>query len=149
MSLVTFNTVRFYTQDDVYHYTADNRPLQDLASNDTLLQEAIDTVNDSVSNLATVVVSPGDVNVVVVEAPNTLVYYTTAITATRTVTMPNITDSNVCTVRVTRASTSTGSFSISIKQPGGANIKSLSSAGTWADFMYTGSAWIQTAAGSL
>jgi hypothetical protein len=135
MSLVTFNTVRFYTEDDSYHYTVDNRPLQDLASNDTLLQAAIDEVNVSVSNLMPVVVSPGDVNITVTEAPNTFVYYSSPITATRTVTMPSIVDGQICTVRVTRASTATGGFSISIKQPGGATIKSLASVSTWADFI--------------
>ena len=42
MSLVTLNPVRYYTADDVFHYTVDNRPLQDLAANDVLLQETID-----------------------------------------------------------------------------------------------------------
>lgn len=49
MSLVTFNNVRYYTADDPFHYTVDNRPLQDLAANDVLLQTAIDSIATSLS----------------------------------------------------------------------------------------------------
>lgn len=41
----SFNPVRYYTDQDVYHYTVDNRPLQDLASNDAVLEEAINTLD--------------------------------------------------------------------------------------------------------
>ena len=34
-------TVRYFTQDDPYHYTVDNRPLSDLDANDQVLLGAI------------------------------------------------------------------------------------------------------------
>jgi hypothetical protein len=48
MSSITLNTVRYYTGNDPYHYTIDNRPLQDLASNDVILQAAIENLSDIV-----------------------------------------------------------------------------------------------------
>ncbi|MNK27665.1 hypothetical protein D3C87_460270 [compost metagenome] len=42
--------VRYYTEDDVYHYSVDNRPLQDLASNDGILQAAIDALVNAFNN---------------------------------------------------------------------------------------------------
>jgi hypothetical protein len=46
---IELNEVRLYTDDDVYHYTVDNRPLQDLASNDEILAEAINNLDPSVA----------------------------------------------------------------------------------------------------
>jgi hypothetical protein len=40
---ISLGTVRFYTNQDVYHWTVDNRPLQDLSSNDAILANAINT----------------------------------------------------------------------------------------------------------
>lgn len=40
----TFNPVRLYTENDAYHYTVDNRPLQDLNDNDEILANAIDAL---------------------------------------------------------------------------------------------------------
>ncbi len=34
--------VRLYTDSDVYHFTTDNRPLQDLIDNDNILAAAVD-----------------------------------------------------------------------------------------------------------
>lgn len=225
MSLVTFNTVRFYTQDDVYHYTADNRPLQDLASNDTLLQAAIDILaaaitsggvssqdfaagvdfvagtdndvtlisappnassvwvffdgvyqnvntftvsgtlitfgsviplgvtsievkwsNASSTNTfsSTAVVSVGDANITLGIARDIVVTYTAPLTANRTVSLPTG-GTQGFTVRVTRTAAATGAFTVTV----GAGLKLLNTAGTWADFIYTGTAWVQTAAGSL
>lgn len=38
---ITLTTIRYYTQADPYYYTVDNRPLTDLASNDTILSNEI------------------------------------------------------------------------------------------------------------
>lgn len=48
MSNISLNTVRYYTDADVYHYTVDNRPLQDLASNDQILLNAIQSLSASI-----------------------------------------------------------------------------------------------------
>lgn len=48
----TLNTVRYYTDDDVYHYTVDNRPLQDLASNDEILATAIEGLDPTTTTTA-------------------------------------------------------------------------------------------------
>ena len=48
MSNITLNTVRYYTGDDPYHYTVDNRPLQDLNSNDQILLSAIQNLTNIV-----------------------------------------------------------------------------------------------------
>lgn len=45
----TLNTIRYFTQADPYHYTVDNRPLEDLEQNDLILSAAIDEINDSTS----------------------------------------------------------------------------------------------------
>jgi hypothetical protein len=52
MSVITLNPVRYYTNQDVYHYTVDNRPLSDLASNDAVLEEAIETLDPALAPTA-------------------------------------------------------------------------------------------------
>lgn len=42
---VQLNTIRYYTNNDPYHYTVDNRPLSDLELNDLALKAAIDQLN--------------------------------------------------------------------------------------------------------
>ena len=37
-----FVPVQYYTQSDPYYYTVDNRPLQDLAANDSVLASGVD-----------------------------------------------------------------------------------------------------------
>lgn len=60
---VTLNTIRYYTPDDAYHYTSDNRPLSDLEQNDIALKDALDLVTNNtttkvvVGNWATLSVS--------------------------------------------------------------------------------------------
>jgi hypothetical protein len=44
---VTLQTVRYYTENSPYHYTADNEPLQDLEQNDILLKAAVEAVEQS------------------------------------------------------------------------------------------------------
>ena len=52
------------------------------------------------------------------------------------------------TFRVIRTAAATGAFSINVAPSGGPTLKALS-AGQWADFVYTGSAWACSAFGSL
>lgn len=40
----TLGTVRYYTKDDPYFYTVDNRPLQDLAANDVIVCNTLDSI---------------------------------------------------------------------------------------------------------
>ena len=54
--MTTLNTIRYYTADDGYHYTIDNRPLQDLEQNDIALKVAL----DSLTNNTTTSVSVGN-----------------------------------------------------------------------------------------
>lgn len=228
MSLVTFNTVRYYTDADVYHYTVDNRPLQDLASNDVLLQSAIDilaaatsgggvtaqdffsgthftagtttaltlsstpasasglwvffdgvyqnvttyTLNSATitfgsaiplgvtsvevkwanggtlnSYSTTTVTTQGDADLTLPIARDAVVNYTAPLTANRTVFLPSGATQGFRT-RVVRSAASTGAFAVTTSF-GGSGIKILNTAGTWADFIYNGTTWIQTAAGSL
>jgi hypothetical protein len=49
---LTLNEVEYYTGDDPYHYTIDNRPLQNLASNDAILVTAIQTLAAATQPLA-------------------------------------------------------------------------------------------------
>lgn len=227
MSLVTLNTVRYLTADDVYHYTVDNRPLQDLASNDILLQAGLDLLNASLtagvsdqifvtgtdyvagtSNHVTMtsappnanamwvffngayvnqnqyVVSgtlvtfnatiPGGTNTIEIKwsnvgvgsASSTIVMavtnadfsvptardyvlnYTGALTANHTVTLPSVASQGY-KLRVIRAASVTGAFNLNVNTPSATLLKAMVTAGTWADFIYTGTAWIQSAAGSL
>lgn len=46
MSIILPN-VRYHTSDSPYHYTEDNKPLEDLALRDQTLQTAIEAVSDS------------------------------------------------------------------------------------------------------
>lgn len=227
MSLVTLNTVRYFDEDDVYHYTVDNRPLQDLASNDILLQAGLDLLYASLSggvsdqifvngtdfvagtdtyitltnpppnansmwvffdgeyknqntytvsgstitfgspipanvnnievkwsnigvggSVSTIVQSVSDTNFSIPTANDYVLYYSGSLTATRTVTLaPN--GSQGYKVRIVRAADLTQSYNINVNSSSGAQLKALVSAGTWADFIYTGMNWIQTGGGSL
>lgn len=227
MSLVTLNTVRYFSDQDTYHYTIDNRPLQDLASNDILLQAGLDLLNASIaggvsdqifvtgtdfvagtstyvtmlnpppnanamwvfmdgvyqnqntynvsgatvtfnaviplgtntieikwSNIgvgsasSTIVQSITNADFTVPTAKDYVVNYTGTLTATHTVTLAS-TPSQGYKVRVIRAANVSQAFNININTPGAVQLKALVAASTWADFVYTGSAWIQSAAGSL
>lgn len=44
---VSLNPIRVYTEDDVYHYTSDNRPILDLKANDEILATAIDNITSN------------------------------------------------------------------------------------------------------
>lgn len=64
MSAITLNTVRYYTNQDVYHYTVDNRPLQDLASNDVILEQAVETLDPELAPAAQPLAGPEKFTVV-------------------------------------------------------------------------------------
>jgi hypothetical protein len=42
---LTLPTIRYYTVDSPYHFSEDNKPLEDLASRDVTLANAIDALN--------------------------------------------------------------------------------------------------------
>jgi hypothetical protein len=44
-NIPSLNNVRYYTGNDPYHYTIDNRPLQDLASNDVAILDYASTID--------------------------------------------------------------------------------------------------------
>ena len=56
---ITLNPIRFFTESSVYHYSEDNKPLEDLESNQTILKVAIEELQDYnysqtlIGNLAT------------------------------------------------------------------------------------------------
>jgi len=52
--MTTLNVIRYYTQDDAYHYATDNRPLQDLESNDLILKASIDDITTNTTTQITV-----------------------------------------------------------------------------------------------
>jgi hypothetical protein len=227
MSLVTFNNVRYYTDTDVYHYTVDNRPLQDLASNDVLLQAGLDilaaaitgtgiTAKDfiggtdftagtttslalsgsppSITSLwiffngvyqnyntytlsgnvitfgspiplgitsieikwsnasgtnsysTTSVLSVNNANISLPVARDIVVVYSGALIANYMVTL-STTATQGYKVRVLKDSTATGAFSVTVSN--GSTLKIITGPSVWADFIYTGTTWIETASGSL
>src|ERR1017187_321414 len=48
----SLNPIRYYTEFDPYTYLVDNRPLQDLSSNDTLIATALDSLTTVVSGIS-------------------------------------------------------------------------------------------------
>lgn len=87
--------------------------------------------------------SAGDNNVTAWSGSFVDVFYQVAITANRTVTLPTLATKGD-RVRVTRTSTSTGAFNVSL----GA-LKSLSAASTWAEARFDGSSWVLTSTGTI
>lgn len=51
---VNLSTIRYYGPDDAYHYTTDNRPLQDLEQNDIALKNAIDQITNNTTTVSSV-----------------------------------------------------------------------------------------------
>lgn len=47
---VTLPPVDFFTEDDVFHYTTENRPLQDLATRDEVLAAAVDDIQEQIDS---------------------------------------------------------------------------------------------------
>jgi len=79
---------------------------------------------------------------------NPIQYFNTAITADLDCQFGTVGLYTGAGFRVIRTAAATGAFVIKIAASGGSPIKSLS-AGQWADFTYTGTAWICSASGSL
>lgn len=77
------------------------------------------------------------------QAPKCTMIYSAALTATATVAQNTTNPCAGDVLKVVRTVTCTGAFNITI---GSTN---LTIAGTWVEFTYSGSAWVETAAGSL
>lgn len=60
---VQFTPIRYFTGQDVEHYTVDNRPLQDIDQNLTALKDAVEELQDNSS----VLTSQGDWSSMVIE----------------------------------------------------------------------------------
>lgn len=109
------------------------------------------TSNLVVNNAQTVfgadglVQSVGNVSPVAPQGQYVTIRFTAAITADRTVTLNTTNPSMGDRVRVVRAAAATGAFNVVV----GSSLKTLSSASTWCDVEYNGSAWILAASGSL
>lgn len=58
MLSISLTPVRFITADDIYHYSVDNRPLQDIDGNVTVLKNAITTLANSYTTLPSNIVVP-------------------------------------------------------------------------------------------
>lgn len=77
-------------------------------------------------------------------------FNTVLTTANKTVTLPTA-YTNGETFKVLRQSGATGAFTIVVNDPSAATLHTFASGtvNVWAEFMYTGSAWIKTASGSI
>jgi hypothetical protein len=82
--------------------------------------------------------NPGDIE--------NVIYYNTALTAARSVTLNTGGAWKGLRVRVVRSASATGAFNLNV---GSGPLKALASASTWCDVMYNGSAWVLVANGSL
>lgn len=80
MSTIILPEVRYHTEDDAYHYTVDNRPLEDLASRDDALASSIERFRG--------VDVRGDESVTLTASDKYYQYYRNALTADRTLTLP-------------------------------------------------------------
>jgi hypothetical protein len=90
----------------------------------------------------------GDASVTLTTYDARIQRFNTPLTAVRTVTLPSNVEQNPAWFRVVRQAGATGAFSLNISD-GSTTLKSLSVASQWAEFSWTGSAWIETANGSL
>lgn len=141
MSLVTFNAVRYYVPTDVYYYSVDNRPLTDLASNDVLLQAAIDGVNSTIGNLAAQIVAANGATTAPTARRVTLLFnqpLTTASLVTGAAS-PNTGD----TLIIVRTALATGTFNVSFSG------KNLTVPGTSFTWQFDGMVWQQIAYSTL
>lgn len=144
MKTISLNTVRYFTDADVYHYTVENRPLTDLASNDEVLK--LDLERQSPLTTADV----GDANLTTGNSGRTTVFYNSPLTVDRAVTLNTTNPQDGDFVRVVRTVNSTGASSLHI-QAGGSAPKLLA-VGQWADYEFWGKGlgiWMQTGFGSL
>jgi hypothetical protein len=126
MTTLTLNTVRYYTLSDVYHYTVDNRPLQDLASNDGILLNAILRATPQLVTVTGSTTAPTGCNVTI--------FYNQALTTNATITA-EASPQNGDILRIVRSANATGAFNVTF------NGKSLTTAGTSIMWQYDGSNW--------
>jgi hypothetical protein len=103
-------------------------------------------VGDCPGAVAKTLVDAGDANFSFSLGKETTVIYATAITALRSVTLSTTNALNGDRMRVIRASTCTGAFSINV---GTGPLKALTAAGQWCDVEYNGTAWVLTGYGAL
>ncbi|MDF2435464.1 MAG: hypothetical protein JWP44_5095 [Mucilaginibacter sp.] len=144
MKSITLNTVRFITSDDVYHYTVDNRPLQDLESNDEILKVQLQRQSPLTTG------DVGDANITTGASGKTTVFYNSPLTVDRAVTLNTTNPQDGDLVRVVRTAGATGSSSLHV-QGGGATPKVIA-AGQWVDYEFWGNGlgiWMETGFGSL
>lgn len=126
-TLINLGTVRFYNDGDVYHWTVDNRPLQDLNSNDAILANAINRAGPQLSTVtSSTVTAPSGAQVTL--------FYNQPLTSNATVTAA-ADPQNGDILRVVRSANVTGAYSITF------NGKSLTTAATSITWQFDGLAW--------
>jgi hypothetical protein len=90
----------------------------------------------------------GNVNTVLQNGESEIVVYNTPLTATRSITLPTSPDVNDYFI-VNRRAAATGAFNLDVKT-GATTLKSLTSASTWAQFVYSDNGgWQLVMAGTL
>jgi hypothetical protein len=91
----------------------------------------------------------GNVDTVLQIGESEIVVYNTALTANRAITLPKSPDNNDYFF-VNRRAGATGAFNLDVKNVAGSTLKTLSSASTWAQFVYSDNGgWQLVAAGTL
>jgi hypothetical protein len=141
MSLVTLVNVRNYTADDVYHYTVDARPIQDLESNDQALQTGIDIINSSVQRVVSLF-TPIATSSTASSASHVTLFVNQVLTANITIAAAASPISGDI-VHIVRSSAATGAFNVTFAST---NLTAASSFITW---QYDGSNWHQIGHGTL
>jgi hypothetical protein len=144
MTTITLNTVRVYTNEDVYHYTVDNRPLQDLIANDNILLSAIQAnialIARNQNQLVTVPTTSASYT-----APagnNVTLFFNQALTLSITITAEALPIQGDI-LRIVRSSLATGAFNVTF------NSKNLSAASESITWQFDGTNWQEVSYGTL
>lgn len=142
MNNVTLVPVRYFTDADTYHYSIENRPMQDLAANDGLI------INALRRQFAGTVVT-GDADTAAPDGGILTIVYNAPLTAVRAINLNLATPQDGDIVRVVRQSAASGASTLSVKR-GATSLKNLA-ANQWGMFTYIGSLslWVETAFGTL
>lgn len=142
---IELSQVRYYTDSDTYHYSVDNRPIQDLAANMEILKEEIQRIT-SVS-----LAHEADSNKTLPEAGVVTLVFVATLSATRFVYLNDANARYGDKARVVRTSAATGGSLLTIVG-NGTSMKNLS-VSQWAEFEFietlSGGRWFQTGFGSL
>jgi hypothetical protein len=144
MKNITLNQVRVFTENDVYHYTVENRPVTDLASNDEILKTELERQSRVTTS------DMGDADSSPVASGRITVFYNTPLTSARVVNLNITNPQDGDMVRVVRTTNATGASTLTI-QGGGATHKILA-VGQWTDYEFWGKGlnlWMETGFGSL